>query len=78
MNLARSLEVVELGTVAAATVPDYGDGTDILCIVLHLPWRSLSEVCPHDFFWGDPSTSSLCGSGKGGKIKAKGNVEGEN
>jgi hypothetical protein len=32
-----SKHIVELGTFAAATVPDYGDGTDIPCVVLHLP-----------------------------------------
>jgi hypothetical protein len=30
-------QIVELGTVTAATVPNYGDGTDIPCVVLHLP-----------------------------------------
>jgi hypothetical protein len=29
--------IVELETFAAATVPNYGDDTDIPCVILHLP-----------------------------------------
>jgi hypothetical protein len=32
-----SKHIRELGTFASATVPDYGDLTDIPCLVLHLP-----------------------------------------
>jgi hypothetical protein len=32
-----SKHIVEVGTYAAATIPDYGGTTDIPCVVLHLP-----------------------------------------
>jgi hypothetical protein len=32
-----SKHVVELGTHPAATIPEYGNNTDIPCVLLHLP-----------------------------------------
>jgi hypothetical protein len=41
-----SKHVLELGTFAADTIPDYGVDTDIPCVLLHLPCyvRSLSPL----------------------------------
>ena len=32
-----SKHIVELGIHAAASIPDYGENTDIPCVILHLP-----------------------------------------